>query len=141
MRGRRPKESVSHASVYVGLDLSWLTVLPAALITISTRASLKRYHTYSLTLGIPTETLGSPLPDEESSSSIAGQSYGYSLQRIGTTSEKQSVAKELVELRERLSRVDGWKKRRQEIDEELSQVLTGAGESIPPPAYQESGIA
>lgn len=113
----------------------------AALITISTRASLKRYHTYSLTLGIPPETPGSPLQDEESSSSVAGQAYGYSIQRIGTTSEKQSVAKELVELRERLSRVEGWKKRRQEIDEELSQVLPSAGGSIPWPSYEENGIA
>jgi ATP-binding cassette subfamily D (ALD) long-chain fatty acid import protein len=40
--------------------------------------------------------------------------------RVGTASEKDSVEKELLELRERLAQVDSWKQRRQEIEEELA---------------------
>jgi ATP-binding cassette, subfamily D (ALD), peroxisomal long-chain fatty acid import protein len=42
--------------------------------------------------------------------------------RIGTQSEKDSVEKELLELRERLANVDGLKRRRDEIDAELNKV-------------------
>ncbi|KAK4895313.1 ATP-binding cassette long-chain fatty acid transporter pxa1 [Elasticomyces elasticus] len=78
------------------------------LITISTRASLKRYHSYTLTLGLGEEA------DE------------YEFLRIGTASEKDSVEKELQELRERLSQVEQWKQRRKEIDEELGKVWVAA---------------
>ncbi|KAF2091279.1 hypothetical protein K490DRAFT_71486 [Saccharata proteae CBS 121410] len=74
------------------------------LITISTRASLKRYHTYTLTLG------------------LGDNGDEWEFQRIGTESEKSSVEKELAELRERLTKVEEWKERRQRIDEELSRV-------------------
>ncbi|KAK5678603.1 ATP-binding cassette long-chain fatty acid transporter pxa1 [Elasticomyces elasticus] len=76
------------------------------LITISTRASLKRYHSYTLTLGLGEEA------------------NEYEFLRIGTDSEKDSVEKELQELRERLSQVEQWKQRRKEIDEELGKVWT-----------------
>ncbi|KAK1072944.1 ATP-binding cassette long-chain fatty acid transporter pxa1 [Friedmanniomyces endolithicus] len=74
------------------------------LITISTRASLKRYHSYTLTLG------------------LGGEANEYEFLRIGTASEKDSVGKELQELRERLSQVEQWKLRRGEIEEELANV-------------------
>ncbi|KAL5120417.1 ATP-binding cassette long-chain fatty acid transporter pxa1 [Pleosporales sp. CAS-2024a] len=95
------------------------------LITISTRASLKRYHTYTLTLGI----------------GDAGEDWEF--QRIGTESEKSSVEKELAELRERLSKVEEWKNRRAEIESELNQVWVradeegGQGEELAPPPYLE----
>ncbi|KAK5695921.1 ATP-binding cassette long-chain fatty acid transporter pxa1 [Elasticomyces elasticus] len=76
------------------------------LITISTRASLKRYHSYTLTLGLGEEA------------------NEYEFLRIGTASEKDSVEKELQELRDRLSQVEQWKQRRKEIDEELGKVWT-----------------
>jgi len=92
------------------------------LITISTRASLKRYHTYTLTLGLG--------------------DYGgeWDLQRIGTQEEKSSVEKELAELRERLAKVEEWTRRRQEIEEELNKVwVEGEGgvgqEELGPPPY------
>lgn len=91
-----------------------------ALITISTRASLKRYHTYTLTLGIGENG------DE------------WEFQRIGTASEKSSVEKELHELRERLSKVEEWRKRRQEIDDELNKVWLDGGEELAPPPYAEA---
>ncbi len=108
----------------------------AALITISTRASLKRYHTYTLTLGIPPPESASP-DSSSSSPPLVGESYTYSLQRIGTASEKQSVEKELAELRERLSKVEEWTRRREEIEVELRQVLTEGGEILLPPPYAE----
>jgi ATP-binding cassette subfamily D (ALD) long-chain fatty acid import protein len=89
------------------------------LITISTRASLKRYHTYTLTLG------------------LGENSEEWELQRIGTESEKSSVEKELHELREQLSKVEEWKQRRQEIEDELNKVWVDGGEQLPPPPYME----
>ena len=80
------------------------------MITISTRASLKRYHDFTLTLGL----------GEDAS--------GYEFLRIGTKTEKESVEKELQELRERLSQVEQWKERRREIDEELGKVGTVQGD-------------
>lgn len=92
----------------------------SALITISTRASLKRYHTFTLTLG--TGEHG----DE------------WEFQRIGTESEKTSVEKELAELRERLAKVEEWEVRRKEIEDELKRVWVkteeGGGE-LEAPGY------
>lgn len=58
------------------------------------------------------------------------------------------VEKELQELRERLAKIEEWKKRRDEIEKELAQVWVegGAGEGdenvkgsiLPPPAYAET---
>ncbi|KAL1590800.1 hypothetical protein WHR41_00284 [Cladosporium halotolerans] len=81
------------------------------LITISTRASLKRYHSYTLTLG------------------LGEDANEYEFLRVGTASEKDSVEKELQELRECLAQVDSWKARRQEIEEELGEVWVRTGES------------
>ena len=97
-------------------------------MTISTRASLKRYHNYTLTLG---------LGDDAS---------GYEFLRIGTKSEKASVEKELAELRDRLSKAKQWKQRRSEIENELSKVWTvrsgndaeDAEKELEAPAYHEN---
>ena len=88
------------------------------LITISTRASLKKYHTYNLTLGLGSE----------------GEQWQFD--KIGTDKEKLGVEKELQELRKRLDNVDEWRRRREEIDNELRQVWTQKGELTPPP-YEE----
>lgn len=90
-----------------------------ALITISTRASLKRYHTYTLTLG------------------LGDHGDEWEFQRIGTESEKSSVEKELAELRERLAKVEEWKNRRQEIEDELNKVWVNSGEELAPPPYMQ----
>jgi len=91
-----------------------------ALITISTRASLKRYHDFTLTLG----------------QGEHGDEWEF--QRIGTESDKSSVEKELHELRERLAKVEEWKKRKEEIDEELGRVWLEGGEELAPPSYAEA---
>lgn len=61
----------------------------------------------------------------------------YTLQRIGTAQEKQSVDKELSELRERLSHVEEWTRRRDEIDEDLRHVLVEGGRDLPP-SYEQT---
>lgn len=91
------------------------------LITISTRASLKRYHTFNLTLG------------------LGEDGAGWEYERIGTEKEKMGVERELVELRERLAKVKEWEARRTEIEEELEKVWVEGGEILDSPAYVEDG--
>ncbi|KAK4229764.1 pABC1 peroxisomal ABC transporter encoded by the pabc1 protein [Podospora fimiseda] len=88
------------------------------LITISTRASLKKYHTYNLVLG------------------LGERGDEWELQRIGTEREKMAVERELQDLRERLAQVEQWKARREKIEAELNKVWV-AGEELSPPAYME----
>jgi ATP-binding cassette subfamily D (ALD) long-chain fatty acid import protein len=86
------------------------------LITISTRASLKKYHTFNLILGLGEE------------------SETWDLKKIGTEEEKMGVENELAELRKRLEQVENWKNRREEIEELLRQVtVEGEGDMTPPP--------
>jgi ATP-binding cassette subfamily D (ALD) long-chain fatty acid import protein len=61
----------------------------------------------------------------------------WEFQRIGTESEKSSVEKELAELRERLQKVEEWKKRRGEIEEELNRVWTQDEGELEAPEYLE----
>ncbi|KAI1077401.1 ABC transporter transmembrane region 2-domain-containing protein [Whalleya microplaca] len=89
------------------------------LITISTRASLKKYHTFNLMLG-----MGENLCEWE-------------FERIGTEREKMQVERELQELHERLAQVEQWKQRREEIEKELAQVWVEGDASLNPPPYVE----
>ncbi len=93
------------------------------LLTISTRVSLKRYHDWNLDLGQGEE----------------GEDWTFD--RIGTEEEKEGVERELEGLRERLAKVEGWRRRREEIEVELGKVwVSGAedkGGELPPPAYVE----
>ena len=95
------------------------------LITITTRASLRKYHTYNLILGLGEE------------------GYDWEMMKIGTDQEKMGVERELKELREKLAMVEEWKRRRGEIDEELGKVLiattgeSGSGELEAPGYAQE----
>ncbi len=99
-----------------------LTPCPPALITISTRASLKKYHTFNLVLG------------------MGERGDEWEFQRIGTEREKMHVERELQELRERLSQVEQWKARREEIEKELAQVWVEGGDNPKPSViYRERG--
>ncbi|OJJ75075.1 hypothetical protein ASPBRDRAFT_119788 [Aspergillus brasiliensis CBS 101740] len=89
-------------------------------ITISTRASLKKYHTYNLSISIGEE----------------GEQWEF--ERIGTAKEKLGVEKELQEIRKRLDKVEEWKQRREEIENELRKVWVEEGELAPPPYESES---
>ena len=86
-------------------------------ITISTRASLKKYHTHSLTLGLGDE----------------GESWEF--ERIGTEEERLGVERELEELRGRLGKVKEWEQRRHEIAKELELVQVADGGKLPIPDY------
>lgn len=90
-------------------------------------------------MGVPPSTAAASSTSRPSSPAPLGrdESYTYTLQRIGTASEKQSVEKELAELRERLSRVEDWKKRADEIDAELNDVLSSDGSVVPPPPCED----
>lgn len=88
------------------------------LITISTRASLKKYHTFNLALG------------------LGDSGAEWEFQRIGTEQEKMGVEKELQELRKRLDNIETLEKRREDIEAELSKVWVDKGE-LAPPVYQE----
>lgn len=61
----------------------------------------------------------------------------WEFERIGTEREKMHVERELQDLRDRLAKVEEWKKRRDEIEAELAQVWVEGGEGVlpPPPAY------
>jgi ATP-binding cassette subfamily D (ALD) long-chain fatty acid import protein len=94
------------------------------LITISTRASLKKYHVYNLTLGLGAE-------GEE-----------WEMKRIGTAEEKQEVEKELEILKAELAKVQDWERRKGEIDAELARVWvkdSGASEGSLKSQGQELG--
>lgn len=92
------------------------------LITISTRASLKKYHTYQLTLGL----------------GATGEEWEF--ERIGTEKEKMEVEKELQELRKRLDNVYAWKQRLDEINSELRKVWVSEGELVPPPGDEADSV-
>ena len=94
------------------------------LITISTRASLKRYHTFNLNMGM------GPNGNE------------WDFERIGTEKEKMGVERELQDLRERLTKVKEWEARKDEIDAELAKVWVEGGAEgahvLESPAYVEA---
>ncbi|KAI0200863.1 ABC transporter transmembrane region 2-domain-containing protein [Astrocystis sublimbata] len=93
------------------------------LITISTRASLKKYHTFNLALG------------------QGDNGDEWEFERIGTEREKMQVERELQDLRERLSQVEEWKQRHDEIEAELAQVWTEKNDApLDPPAYIEGSV-
>ncbi|TGO68047.1 hypothetical protein BOTNAR_0031g00350 [Botryotinia narcissicola] len=81
------------------------------LITISTRASLKRYHTYNLKLGL-------------------GDGGEWVYERIGTEREKMGTEKELQELRERMEMERVWEQRKRRIERELEEVWVEGGEKL-----------
>ncbi|KAI9047516.1 hypothetical protein LZ554_008232 [Drepanopeziza brunnea f. sp. 'monogermtubi'] len=93
------------------------------LITISTRASLKRYHTFNLTLGLGAD----------------GSEWDW--ERIGTEQEKMGVERELRELREQLAKVQEWEERKRDIDGELAKVWVEGGDVLETPAYVDPPAA
>ena len=93
------------------------------LLTISTRASLRKYHDYVLTLGL----------------GMNGDEW--EMQKIGTESEKDSVEKEIAELKDRLTHVEAWKKRKAEIEAELAEVWVQGGSILETPEFaEEEGV-
>lgn len=59
----------------------------------------------------------------------------YEFLRVGSADEKLGVERELAELKERLEQVDEWKRRRDEINDELKGVRRADGEKVEAPEY------
>lgn len=136
------------ALLYEGAKAKQIT-----LITISTRASLKKHHTYNLTLGgldttiitnnnnhshhhHPTSTAEQQQQEDEEDEEEERKQQEWTLERIGTPAEKFGVERELAHLRHRLGQVDVWTARLRQLDVELGRVWIGAkgkGEVLPPP--------
>ncbi|ANB13843.1 ATP-binding cassette long-chain fatty acid transporter PXA1 [Sugiyamaella lignohabitans] len=72
------------------------------LVTISHRPSLLKYHTAQLRVG------------------LGANGDEWSLERSGTAEARLTVDKEIEDLKAKLSQVDAWKARRQQIVDELS---------------------
>ncbi|KAH0610641.1 uncharacterized protein H6S33_012168 [Morchella sextelata] len=81
------------------------------LITISTRAQLKKYHTFQLQLD--------------------GPNGGWEFDRIGTERERSSVENELRELKEKVQNVKALRERLKTVEEELARVFVTGGEELP----------
>jgi ATP-binding cassette, subfamily D (ALD), peroxisomal long-chain fatty acid import protein len=92
------------------------------LITISTRASLKKYHTFNLTLGLGDD----------------GMEWVY--ERVGSEAQRMGVERELRELRDKLAQVEGWRSRRDEIEKELGRVWVQGGEELRMPGEEDERI-
>lgn len=91
-------------------------------VTISTRASLRKYHTFNLILG------------------LGDEGYDWEMVRIGTEKEKLGLEKEIAELKDKLAMVQQWETRRKEIEEELGKVLVvGKKEELKSPDYALDG--
>jgi ATP-binding cassette, subfamily D (ALD), peroxisomal long-chain fatty acid import protein len=49
-----------------------------------------------------------------------------------------AVEREIQDLRERLSQVEEWNSRREQIEGELAKVWVESGEALKPPSYAEA---
>lgn len=108
------------------------------LITISTRASLKRHHAFHLSLGVEVT-----VNDEDADDEDDGGSTTWTFGRIGSAEDRVGVEKELAELRRRLALASGWEARRKEVVQELERVWVrgddGVESELKPPIYGEDG--
>jgi ATP-binding cassette, subfamily D (ALD), peroxisomal long-chain fatty acid import protein len=82
-----------------------------ALVTISHRPTLLKYHQHQLRLG------------------TGEDGYGWELHRLGSAQGRMTIEKEIAELEELMGQVDKWKSRREEIETALTKVVSfGEGE-------------
>ncbi|KAL8702588.1 MAG: hypothetical protein Q9201_004247 [Fulgogasparrea decipioides] len=106
-------------------------------VVISTRASLKRYCNYNLTLGIEHE--GNEDEDHDQmddyDSVVREELLGWSFERIGTKEERVGVEREIQALREKLDKVEGWRRRKEEIEKELGRVWVEGEAELQAPEY------
>lgn len=106
------------------------------LITISTRASLKRHHAFHLSLGGDVTVKDDDDEDD-------GGSTAWTFGRIGSVEDRVGVEKELSELRRRLDLASGWEARRREVVQELERVWVrgddGVESELKPLIYEGDG--
>ena len=109
----------------------------ASLVIVSTRVGLGRFCGWSLTLrggGVAAVQLrgdrgeGSRYQDDDSgdddddNDGEEERKQEWHFERIGTDQERGTVERELESLKEILGKVEGWRKRREEIEAELRKV-------------------
>jgi ATP-binding cassette, subfamily D (ALD), peroxisomal long-chain fatty acid import protein len=85
---------------------SLLQLLTVALVTISHRPTLLKYHQNQLRLG------------------TGEDGYGWELQQLSSAQGRMTIEKEISELEELMTQVDGWKTRREEIETALTKVVS-----------------
>lgn len=110
-------------------------------VIVSTRASLKRYCDWNLTLGVEEDKLAEGEGEEDDE----GQDYdsdeeaelpGWEFERIGTEEERVGVEREVQALKEKLAKVDEWRQRKEEIETQLGQVwVQGETKELEAPGY------
>ncbi|KAI4116394.1 MAG: hypothetical protein LQ345_003180 [Seirophora villosa] len=115
-------------------------------VVISTRIGFKRYCDWNLTLGLEGDEGDDDDKDEYDSEAEEEEEEpllpAWSFDRIGTAEERVGVEREVQALREKLGRVEEWRRRREEIERELSRVwVAGEEQELPPPGYlKEEGV-
>ena len=108
-------------------------------VVVSTRVSLKRYCDWNLTLGIEEDKLPGLQEDDEGDefdSEEEPELPGWNFERIGTEEERVGVEREVLALKEKLEKVEGWRRRKEEIEEQLGQVwVQGEAGELEAPGY------
>ncbi|KAL9027349.1 MAG: hypothetical protein Q9196_004111 [Gyalolechia fulgens] len=104
-------------------------------VVVSTRVSLKRYCEWNLALGLEEEDEEEREREYDSEEDEEEQLPGWSFERIGTEEERVGVEREVQALREKLANVEGWRRRKEEIENELGRVwVAGEDEELQAPA-------
>jgi len=75
-------------------------------VTISHRPTLLKYHQYQLRLG------------------TGEDGYGWEWQQLSSAQGRMTIEKEIAELEQLMEQVDGWKRRREEIEAALTKVVS-----------------
>ncbi|KAI4184428.1 MAG: hypothetical protein L6R41_004741 [Letrouitia leprolyta] len=114
------------------------------LVVVSTRVSLKRYCDWNLTLGLEDEVDQDEDEEErqeyDSEEEEGSQLPRWSFERVGTEEDRVGVEREVQALREKLGKVEEWRRRKEEIEKELARVwVAGEEEELKPPAYLNAG--
>ncbi|KAL8733019.1 MAG: hypothetical protein Q9166_002417 [cf. Caloplaca sp. 2 TL-2023] len=111
------------------------------IVVVSTRNSLKRYCNWNLTLGIEDVGLAEDNDeDQDYDSEEEPELPGWDFERIGTEEERVGVEREIQALKEKLEKVNEWRRRKEEIEEELGQVwVQGEAEKLEAPKYLGEG--
>jgi ATP-binding cassette subfamily D (ALD) long-chain fatty acid import protein len=89
-----------------GISISIFDYIDLALVTISHRPTLLKYHQYQLRLG------------------TGDEGYGWELQQLSSAQGRMTIEKEIAELEEMMKEVDGWKARREEIETALTKAVS-----------------
>lgn len=108
------------------------------LVVVSTRVSLKRYCDWNLTLGLEDEVDEAEEERQEYDSEDDDGDHlpEWSFERVGTEEERVGVEREVQALREKLGKVEEWRRRKEEIEKDLARVwVAGEEQELQAPAY------